>query len=1855
MTSSSIWKLNALIKKNLLEMKRNIFSTLCEILFPIILMLLLYWLKTAFDITNYVFEDVEGSIEQFIAKRSFSNIDMLTALTQRTGKWNGMSILPALFICSRNNTKRKVRPKIATIGVPDQIKERLINDSLLYKDFINFSLDWESFKNFKSEEEMNDYITSKLYGEVEPLICFGMSFEEDNNHNYNYSLHYFENSQADGAQDVPKSLYLIDQFQSGPDMNSYQRYQYSGYTYMMKVVSDYILSQEINNDTKINFGIVPMRYKSYRNDPFGSVVGFLGPFFIIIAYMGHLCIYVYRMVLEKETKVKEGMKIMGLTEGIYFLSYFIQYTVISLVDSAINAVIFLFLFTRIPFIVFFLIFFLFSLNVFALSFFFQSFINKAKESLILSMLLYFVMFFLSLLVMNDDASYNMKMGLSIFPPVTIYLGIILLGKFESHFRTFYLKDIFFTFTNYSVLIMFIMLIADLLIYLFLGYYLQNILPQGFGVRKKWYFIFTRSFWGCKKKRIINNNITNLNSTNNKDELIIGNDTLENNNFQSEDIYKEMTNPKDTLKIRELVKRFDDGKVAVDHVNLNFYKNEIFALLGHNGAGKTTLISMLTGLYEATEGEAIYDGMNILLPENIEEFREKVGICPQHDVLFNDLNIREHLGMFAIFKGVSTNNVENEINKIIKDFQLEDVEDKIAKNLSAGQRRKLSIAISLIGGSEIIFLDEPSSGMDITSRRNLWEILKRQTENKIIILTTHYMEEASVLGKRIGIISLGKMKCIGTPLFLIEKFGKYMNITLVKEEGAINEDIIHFINNNISDAQFESLSEEIMVRIPKNNFGKEGVSLNSFFENLDQNLNELKIKSYSVSMPTLEDVFLNVAADDEKGRLSLQLELQKKNDMTLFNLNYLDDFKNRSKFISDFKANFIRRFFLTIRDKKGIIMEVLCPILLVLIGSLISQVQFYYYTPIFETKDISSIGRQYIYFADINNNSSKVNDYFINDYQNITSKYLTQYKDYIDIVDNNKTLAIKNFINCIYDLTINTESTSDNDIDMNSEDYIGYYGHLLLLNEPNEKNKNYEFIELVNSRVIHGVPIYTSAFLETIINKASENKVNINYKHKVMPKTAKQDMSSNTSGTVVFFVAIAFSLIPANFITIIVREKNNNSKHLMRLSGMNILSYWIVNFIFELFKYYFTGGICMLILYAFDYYQDYLIYFYLLYGPPLILMTYVVSFLFKDESGAQNKMILIHSLIGALGSNVIIILRGIEKTEMVGKILEFIFCLLPSFSFSFAYNLSFSKLSIYMMDFPNEWMHFDGTEMIREYLLLKAPLVYLMGEIGLFMIILILIEVFSYCNICTSNENAPLINNIQKRDSGVVKEELRAQKNIKNIDGPNKLEEETNIDNNDLDNDNNQEKLISTNSENQEENFMVRVKGLRKIYQTSLQQIFFCCFKNKGKPALKNLNFCLEKGECFGLLGLNGAGKTTTFKCITQEISPTNGEIFLNGKKTNDNFGEIKNKFGYCPQYDAIFEYMSVYENLEFYSKLKGVKQEFLESLINAVIYEMRLEEFIKKMAGRLSGGNKRKLSVAISMICNPPIILLDEPSTGMDPEARRFMWSIIHKMSTMGRKSSVIMTTHSMDEAETLCKRMGIMVNGEFVCLGKANEIKNKYGYGYELNLRIKPMSEEQEEELYFKKYNIDRNMKINMQNLENVLNSINKSSFIDEIALGRLGEKLIRDMEKNSNGISINSLISWIFYVQNAIKFIEYGRDNFSKIIIEENMDNNFLFKMKKLENDNKSIGFLFGLFETHKDECFITEYSIQQTSLEQIFNSFAQNQKSMLSERCSTIVEAGDVENISMSANERKRFLRREKILLTDLLSDKLLGIEE
>ena len=1908
MSSSSGSKLRALLKKNFIIMKRNFCTFIAEVFFPIILMVLIYGIRKAFKIKYHYFEDEEKNDANFLSTRAVKFSDSSNTIIS-----SSLNTSPFLQICYENDKGEK-RPLIGIINVPTKIQNRIKTLASITDPSFIFS-----YKSFESVEKMRDYVKDGNYGTGEnELLCFAISYSKEDK-NYKYGLHYFDSSMEDGIQDIPDGRGKAnDQFQEGPDMDSYDLYLNNGLNFIQKIFGEYIID-DINAQSSfvanIEIGMVAQKYNFYRTDPFGAFVGYIVPFFIVIAYMCPLCLYVLRMVREKETKAKEGMKIMGMSEGIYFLSYFIQYFIVNLIYSIANTIVISQVFKHVNVIFIFLLFFLWGMCVFSLAFFFQSFIDKTRVALILSLLLYFIMFFLSMAVMSENANKILKIILSIFPPVTIELGVIIYGYFESHFKDLDFKHLTKTYQNYSVLTMIIMLIIDFFLFLFLGYYLQNVVSHDFGISKPFYFLCTKSYW-CgspnkkKKKNVINqelmdyqneingnnqfpgnpprhilgtptnyntnlnynnNNTSNnynssiynktnqnnipknnyINDKNNKDNLQlrenqinqkqnqnqykpnlnthsyynnINNNNLNNNNnvtqnkpasqdnFESEELYRNMTDKTDLLQIINLVKKFSDGKVAVKGVSLNLYKNEIFALLGHNGAGKTTMISMLCGMYDSSGGEAFYDGMDILDGDNMDIFRNKLGICPQHDVLFDDLTVREHLSMFGTFKGVSFSDLNNEVNKTMKDFHMSDIHDVTAKELSAGQRRKLSIAIALIGGSEVIFLDEPSSGMDITSRRNLWEILKRMTENKIIILTTHYMEEASVLGNRIGIINSGEMKCVGTPLFLIEKFGKFMSLRIVKDNKAMNDDIVEFISSQADDIEYEILSEEILFRIPKENYSgsKPKMNLKTFFHTLDQKQNILHIKTYSASMPTLEDVFLNIAAEDLlaiKGGHRKFSQINVENDKILFEL----DMRNISggKFCNDFIACFKKRFKQTIRDMKGFFLEILCPILLIVIGLLVSKIKFKIESD--ETiVAIDDIGKQKIYYSGFSTIS--VPDNFIINLGNISSS-----KEIV-LTKTTSSEALTEFYYSLY-----TKKDTTN------------FGSMLLL-KYDKTNYQFSFIEYINTQARQGALYFTYYFITQIIKDIDSN-VKITCSSYPMPLTKELQNSADQSSNslIVFFVAVAFSLIPANFITIIVKERVNNSKHLMKISGMSFSAYWIVNYIFELIKYYFTAGICMLLLNFFDFMPKFFIIFYIIYGPSMTSFTYLLSFSFDEETSAQNGAILLNFLIGALGSSVVLMFRGLDNMKDFGKFMEFLFNFVPSFSFAFAFDVLLNKYLLLIVDYPDTWY--------SEYQKNKKLMIsskYTGFEIFFLIFTFILYTILIIRKEYKSTRFSPSPNNrliSNSKDENVLKEIARANNENyiplrnQNIDmnNNNNISENINTENHNNVNSKNDIEILPANNSlpNSDINNMTNLHNPKAQYAIHIQNLekhytrrgccgtcccLFCNMCNCCRccvcscceeviPAVRNVSFVLEYGECFGLLGVNGAGKTTTFKCITNEHSRNNGNIFVDGKSINENFSKVSQMFGYCPQFDAIFEYMSVYENLEFYARIKGIKGDNLKKIIMAMIEEMSLGEFTNKISGRLSGGNKRKLSVAISMICNPPIILLDEPSTGMDPEARRFMWAVIHKISTKRKKSSVIMTTHAMDEAETLCKRMGIMVNGEFACLGSSTEIKEKYGYGFEIDIRIKPMKES-EINRYLGSKHIEKDFIVTDGNIRETLSKCNKGQFIRELEKGRLGEKLIRQINLNGK-IKIEQLLSWIYYCENALKLIKIAKEYFPEVILTEFIGNNFLFKLKKGYN-SKSIGFLFGLFESVKDEYNITEYSIQQTSLEQIFNMFAVEQ---------------------------------------------------
>ncbi|KAJ3585197.1 hypothetical protein NHX12_013918 [Muraenolepis orangiensis] len=208
-----------------------------------------------------------------------------------------------------------------------------------------------------------------------------------------------------------------------------------------------------------------------------------------------------------------------------------------------------------------------------------------------------------------------------------------------------------------------------------------------------------------------------------------------------------------------------------------------------------------------------------------------------------------------------------------------------------------------------------------------------------------------------------------------------------------------------------------------------------------------------------------------------------------------------------------------------------------------------------------------------------------------------------------------------------------------------------------------------------------------------------------------------------------------------------------------------------------------------------------------------------------------------------------------------------------------------------------------------------------------------------------------------------------------------------------------------------------------------------------------KQGCFGLLGINGAGKTTTFKMLTGDIRASGGEAFLNGYSIRTEMSRVHQNMGYCPQFDGIDHLLTGREHLQFYARLRGVPEEEVAMVAEWGIRKLGLVKYSDKSAGTYSGGNKRKLSTAMALIGCPPVIFLDEPTTGMDPKARRFLWDCILSIIRDGR--SVILTSHSMEECEALCTRMAIMVNGRFKCLGSIQHLKSRFGDGYTVVVRV--------------------------------------------------------------------------------------------------------------------------------------------------------------------------------------------------------------
>jgi ABC-2 type transport system ATP-binding protein len=209
-------------------------------------------------------------------------------------------------------------------------------------------------------------------------------------------------------------------------------------------------------------------------------------------------------------------------------------------------------------------------------------------------------------------------------------------------------------------------------------------------------------------------------------------------------------------------------------------------------------------------------------------------------------------------------------------------------------------------------------------------------------------------------------------------------------------------------------------------------------------------------------------------------------------------------------------------------------------------------------------------------------------------------------------------------------------------------------------------------------------------------------------------------------------------------------------------------------------------------------------------------------------------------------------------------------------------------------------------------------------------------------------------------------------------------------------------------------------------------------AVDGLSVSIPAAQVFGLLGPNGSGKTTTINCITGLLKPTKGTIRVGGFDVQSQTGEARKVMGVSPQETAVYQYLTGRENVELFGRLYSVPGEVLGPRVDYVLEKVGLMNDSERRVSKYSGGMKRRVSIAMALVTDPKIVLLDEPTVGMDPQARRSVWDFVAELKDGGK--AIVLTTHYMEEAEELCDQVGVIDHGKLIALGSPGELKAKYG-----------------------------------------------------------------------------------------------------------------------------------------------------------------------------------------------------------------------
>uniref|UniRef100_A0A8C9EDL3 Cholesterol transporter ABCA5 n=1 Tax=Phocoena sinus TaxID=42100 RepID=A0A8C9EDL3_PHOSS len=1287
--------------------------------------------------------------------------------------------------------------------------------------------------------------------------------------------------------------------------------------------------------------------------------------YLVIAFSPFGYFLAIHIVAEKEKKLKEFLKIMGLHDTAFWLSWVLLYTSLIFLMSLLMAVIATAssLFPQSSCFVIFLLFFLYGLSSVFFALMLTPLFKKSKHVGIVEFLVTVSLGFVGLLiVLVEGFPKSLVWLLSPFCQCTFMIGIAQVMHLEDSNEGALFSNL--TEGPYPLIITIIMLALNSIFYVLLAVYLDQVIPGEFGLRRSSFYFLKPSYWSKSRRNYKELSEGNVSGSISFSEIV--------EPVSSEFIGKEAIR---ISGIQKTYRKKGENVEALRSLSFDIYEGQITALLGHSGTGKSTLMNILCGLCPPSDGFASVYGHRVSEIDEMFEARKMIGICPQLDIHFDVLTVEENLSILASIKGVPANNIIQEVQKVLLDLDMQAIKDNQARKLSGGQKRKLSVGIAVLGDPKVLLLDEPTAGMDPCSRHIVWNLLKYRKANRVTVFSTHFMDEADILADRKAVISQGMLKCVGSSIFLKSKWGIGYRLSMYIDRCCATESLSSLVKQHIPAATLLQQSDQQLVySLPFKDMDK----FSGLFAALDTR-SDLGVISYGVSMTTLADVFLKLEVEAEIDQADYSVFAQRPPEEEVHSKPF-DEMEQSLLILSETKASLVSTMsvwkqqvfkiakfhFLTLkRESKSVRSVLLLLLIFFAVQIFMFLVHHSFKNAVVPIKLVPDL-----YFLKPGDKPHKYRTSLL--LQNSTDS---------DISDLLRFFTTQNIMVTMF----------------NDSDYVSAAPHSAALNVM-QSEKDYVFTAVFNGTMVYSLPV-----LMNIISNYYLYHSNVTERIQIWNTPFVQGITDIVFKIELYFQAALLGVIVTAMPPYFAMENAENHKikayTQLKLSGLLPSAYWIGQALVDVPL--FTVVLTLMLGSLFSFHHG--LYFYAVkflsvvfcligYVPSVILFTYITSFTFKNIVNTKEFWSFIYSVTA---------LVCIVVTEIT------------------------------------YFMGYTVTVVLHYALCITIPIYPLLGCLICF------IKPYLQCVLWIF-----LLQYYEKKYGG---RSLRKDPFFRTLTTKSKSRKSPEPPNNEDEDEDVRAERVKVKEllscQRHEEKPAIMVNNLHKEYEDKKD---FLPTRKIKKVANKYVSFCVKKGEILGLLGPNGAGKSTIINIVVGDIGPTSGQVFLRDYSSDPAGDDDAVKcMGYCPQINPLWPEITLQEHFEIYGAVKGMSASDMKEVIIRITNALDLKEHLQKTVKKLPAGIKRKLCFALSMLGNPPVTLLDEPSTGMDPKAKQHMWRAI-RAAFKNKTRAAILATHCMEEVEAVCDRVAILVSGQLRCIGTVQHLKSKFGKGYFLEIKLK-------------------------------------------------------------------------------------------------------------------------------------------------------------------------------------------------------------